>query len=574
MSKADDRSADDADGTTSPEMLPPSSPVIEITATPPEGPEVQPAPPGGLKKTAVSGALWIGIGFGASYLVRIVSSMILTRLLVPQVYALMDIAMVFIQGLHMFADVGIGTSVIHSPRGDETNFLNTAWTMQILRGLVLWAATALIAWPVAALYDQPVLLYLMPAIGSTGFLDGLAATAVFTLRRRLARAHLVILELTSSVLGTCLTVAWVWWVRPDVWGFVVGSVATGILFTGLSHLALPGPRNRLRWDRSSVHELLGFGKWVFFSTIITFLAFQADRLILPKLSGLWLFGIYGRALSLAGIATGLMSTLSTQLVFPLYSRLRHQGRDIRNSFTRVHASAASFGAVLVTGMIGAGPDAVRVLYGSLFEQSGWMLQFLAVGAWFQILEGTTGASLMALGQPRSVTLANASRLLALPVVVPGGFFLGQFLGIGGPQGGGFVGMLIGFILADFIRYLMTIRMARQQGLSAVRYDIALSVGIALIGLAAVEVTDLLWAQPLQPEFLGAVRADFVGSLAVAPQAPFPESVPWASWVTLRLKDWRLLLGRLATAGGIVLGAWAVLFLLWRERERRRWRKVS
>ena len=67
--------------------------------------------------------------------------MILTRLLVREVYALMDVTMVFLQGLHMFADVGIGTSIVQSKRGDDRDFLNTAWTVQVLRGLVLWGAT-------------------------------------------------------------------------------------------------------------------------------------------------------------------------------------------------------------------------------------------------------------------------------------------------------------------------------------------------------------------------------------------------------------------------------------------------
>src|SRR5262249_11473145 len=159
------------------------------------------APAPSVQKAAIGGAMWIGVGFGGMYVLRLVSSMILTRLLVPQVYALMDVAMVFIQGLHMFADVGIGTSIVQSGRGDDPEFLDTPWSLQIVRGLILWGLTALIAWPVAAFYDKPELIVLMPLIGSTAAIDGFCSTSLFTLRRRLLRGRIVALEVGTTMIG-------------------------------------------------------------------------------------------------------------------------------------------------------------------------------------------------------------------------------------------------------------------------------------------------------------------------------------------------------------------------------------
>jgi O-antigen/teichoic acid export membrane protein len=507
---------------------------VPAAATAPDLPAPANEPPRpSLRRDAMSGAMWIGVGFGTMYMLRLVSSVILTRLVLPETYALMDVAMVFIQGLHMFSDVGIGTSIVQSKHGDDPDFLNTAWTLQILRGLVLWTATALIAWPVAAFYGKPVLMFLMPAVGVTALLDGLNATSVHTLHRRLVRGPLVAMEVGTAIAGTCVTIAWVWLVVPhvwgsvpshrvtvsavgtigqlplngwgyvagglvtaadvaqrdllstlNVWGFVAGSLVTSLVFLGLSHVVLPGPRNRLHWNRVAVRELLTFGKWIFVSTIITFLAFQADRLIVPKLSGFAVMGIYGRALSLTVIATGLMSTFATQLVFPLYSRLQHEGKDIRSKFIEVHTRAAAFAALLVAGMLSAGPAAVGTLYGDAYKEAGWMLRLLAVGAWFQMLEGTTGASLLTLGQPRAVTFSNASRLIGVLVFVPLGWWLGGLVGPDGDMGGPFIGMVGGFIAADFVRYLVVVWMAHLNGMSAVKYDFAMALLILAVSPAA------------------------------------------------------------------------------------------
>src|SRR5262249_34947830 len=155
---------------------------------------------------------------------------------------------------------------------------------------------------------------------------------------------------------------WMMYVDASVWAFVIGSLVTSLINMTLTHVLLPGVRNRFRWEPAAVHDLFHFGKWVFFSTLITFLAFQAERIIMPKAAGTEVAGIFDRALSLASIATGLMSMFATQLVFPVYSRLHQTGRDIRGHFRQVHTSAAAFAALLVSGLLASGPSLIRGFY--------------------------------------------------------------------------------------------------------------------------------------------------------------------------------------------------------------------
>src|SRR5205085_6082676 len=86
------------------------------------------------------------------------------------------------------------------------------------------------------------------------------------------------------------------------------------------------------WDAGAARELIHFGKWVLVGTMITFLAFQAERLIVSRAGGPELMGVFGRALALAGIATGIISTLATQLIFPAYSKMHQAGQEIRTNF--------------------------------------------------------------------------------------------------------------------------------------------------------------------------------------------------------------------------------------------------
>src|SRR5205823_683589 len=106
---------------------------VELSLPPAPPPEaVEKAPPS-LKKAVLSTAAWTAAGFGTLLLFRFASNAILTYLLDPKVFGLMMLVNVFIVGLHMFTDIGTGLSVIRSPRGDDPDFLNTAWTIQVLR---------------------------------------------------------------------------------------------------------------------------------------------------------------------------------------------------------------------------------------------------------------------------------------------------------------------------------------------------------------------------------------------------------------------------------------------------------
>ena len=109
--------------------------------------------PGGpfLKRALITSGAWTMVGWFVMQVLRFGSNLILTRLLFPEAFGLMSLVIVFIVGLHMFSDVGIGPSLVQSKRGDDPDFYNTVWTIQILRGLGLWLISVLVAWPASLL---------------------------------------------------------------------------------------------------------------------------------------------------------------------------------------------------------------------------------------------------------------------------------------------------------------------------------------------------------------------------------------------------------------------------------------
>jgi O-antigen/teichoic acid export membrane protein len=352
-----------------------------------------------VKQLAVRGAVWTIASYGLSQVLRLGSNLILTRLLVPEMFGLMSLVYVFITALHLFSDVGIGTSLIQNKRGEEPDFLNTAWTLQVCRGLILWFCTLLLAWPIAHLYQQPQFLWLIPVVGLGTVISGFNSTSVFTLNRNMAFGQLAIFELSGQSIGIVVMIVWAW-LSPTIWAILMGSFASQILQLVWSHYWNSGSPNRLIWNQEVVKEILSLGKWIFVSTALTFFAEQADRLILGKLLTLDVLGVYGVALNLADIPRSITLALSGKVMFPAITKLVDQPREIlRAKILKNRQPILIALAVGLTLLVSFGDVAIKILYDDRYIQAAWMLPILALGIWPRVLCNTgIESALFAIGK--------------------------------------------------------------------------------------------------------------------------------------------------------------------------------
>jgi O-antigen/teichoic acid export membrane protein len=200
-----------------------------------------------IKKLALRGAIWTIAGYGAGQLIRLVSNPILASFLDPSVLGLNSLMSVFIMGLALFSDVGLGPSIIQNKHGDEPAFYNTAWTMQIIRAFLLWMGCIAIAYPVYTLYSSEphadLIIVLLPIIGFSLFLSGFESTAVFTLNRHMETAKINLFGLFNQLVSTGIVLTWSFLTR-DIWALVLSGVATQTISVLVSHRLIPSIKNR------------------------------------------------------------------------------------------------------------------------------------------------------------------------------------------------------------------------------------------------------------------------------------------------------------------------------------------
>ncbi len=325
------------------------------------------------------GSILTVLQFGSGNVIRLVSNLILTRLLFPEAFGLMALVQVVTAGLAMFSDIGLHASLIQNKRAEEPAFFNTAWTIQILRGLVLAGATVLISPYVADFYDEPMLAELLPVAALTAVVAGFRPTKVVTVNRNMQLGRLTVIDICNQIVSLALTILLVWW-TGTVWGLVYGMVLGAVIRNISLRLFLPGVGNRLCWEWSAVRELIGFGKYIFISTFASFVVQNADKAILGRFITIDALGVYTIALTFASIPRMLIRSLTWRIVFPLYSK-RRPDQDLEDRRKIFRARYAMTGVVMLGSvlLVVFGKPLIEFLYDPRYYDAAPMTILVAIG---------------------------------------------------------------------------------------------------------------------------------------------------------------------------------------------------
>ncbi len=420
-------------------------------------------------------------GYGMGQALRLASNLILTRLLFPEAFGLMALVAVIMQGLAMFSDVGVSPAIMQSKRGDDQKFLDTAWTIQVMRGVMLWAFACIIAIPVAGLYQEPLLAWILPCAGISLLISGFNPTRIDTANRHLLLGRLTGLDLIAQASGIVIAVILAWYLH-SVWALVISGIASSSILLALYNLYLPGQRNHFHWERKSADELIGFGKWIFLSTICGFLYMQGDKLLLGKYLPLDQFGIYNIGFFLASFPLLMGGVMTRKVLIPVY-RERPPIESVENfrklqkmRFLLTAAMFALTGAVSLAGVV-----LINLMYDPRYAMAGAVVVLIAAMQIPQMLVLTYEQAALAAGDSRRFFVLSAARAVLTLGCLVGGLALG-----------GLFGALIGQGVAGLAAYPFVVWMARHVGAWDPKHDLVYAaVGGGIIAIALwVNASDL------------------------------------------------------------------------------------
>ena len=414
-----------------------------------------------------SGSIWMLSGQVGGNLLRFVSNLVLTHLLLRSCFGQQALIISFVQLLELLTDVGVWIAVVQSPRGAEPRFLNTVWTVQVLRGICLFVVACLVAPVYASYYGDPGLAPLIYVSAVSLLLGGVGSARMLLLRRRMAARPLVLTDLGAQVVGAAASVgiASIW---PSTMALVLGGLAAATLRLIVSYM-LPGPRDRFAWDSDALRQILRIGIWTFINTLLSFLAMQ-DRLVFGKLVSQEDLGVYYIAWMIASVPAGIVAGMSWTLLLPLVSSHVRSGVGFAAKVLRARRPLLLLGGWSLSGLCAGGPLITDFIYPDGYTGAGFLLQCVAVSLWLGVvLEQTRAAILISISRLVWTCAGSLTKLAGIFVLVP--LCYARW---------GFDGAVVGYVCAELPRLVTTWWLSRRSGVSGFRQDVGLS-GVFAVG---------------------------------------------------------------------------------------------
>jgi len=403
-----------------------------------------------IKRAATTGTVWVTMLRFSTFPLRLLSTILLTRWLAPEVFGIAVFLSSVTTGVAMFMDLGLNDCVIRSENYKDERFLHTAWTLQFFRGIVIWLVGSLLSVPLAAMYGHPELAELIVYSLFIVVLSGFASGRDRIYKRNLDLRPIAYVEFLFLVGQILATIGFVFYLR-SVWGIIFGSYVAVMVRVFFSYALLKGLWPRFMMDRQHIPELLTFGKWALLSSPVTYLVNQFFVIVFPVYFSFAVVGLFSLAYKFIEIVNSLLNSVLSQVLFPLFVR----ARDIKDSVSTKRAvtyykilctlPVCAFGSILIV----ISRDLIMFLYDARYHSSADMIAPLAI---FMMLQAIGWQHLFSLlkaeGYVRfTVYFRVLYLLLMLTPALYGGAEGSVFIVLWGCAGVGFVLFFVGQALS-------------------------------------------------------------------------------------------------------------------------------
>jgi lipopolysaccharide exporter len=377
-----------------------------------------------IRTRLANGAIWVATARGLTNLFAFLSTLVLARLLTPADFGLVALATTMLAVLSALTELSLANALVHHV--EPTNeHLNTAWSLNMMRGVLIGLLFCAIADPIASLYKDPRLMPIMIVLGLTSIMSGATNPKIVMFARNLVFRQDFILTVLSKFAGflTALVAALIY---RSYWALVIGSVTTQLSTILLSYLICPYlPRASLR----HASDLWSYSVWLWLGGIVNTLNWKSDQLLIGGSLGPADLGYYTMGDNLAAMPTREATAPLVQTLFPVFARLRSDPPKLRRAYCSTQTFLSAVALPIAIGCALIAEPLVSLTMGEKWLPAVPVIQVLSCVYGLQTLSTAVQPLAMAQGRTRRLFGRDFLNLIIrLPTVIIG-LLLGGITGI-------------------------------------------------------------------------------------------------------------------------------------------------
>jgi len=367
-----------------------------------------------LSQRVVRGGFWVFLLRITQQLFNFVRLVILARILSPNDFGLMGIALLTMATLDTFSQTGFQQALIQK-KEDIKPYLDSAWTVLVLRGFILFAILFFIAPFAASFFNAPEARPIIQVIGFAVLFQAFTNIGVIYFQKELEFNKQFIYQISGTLADFAVAISAALILR-SVWALVFGLLVGNAVRCFVSYLIHPY-RPHLSFDLEKIKELFSFGKWVLGSSILVFLITQGDDIFVGKLLGATALGFYQMAYRISNIPATEITHVISQVTFPAYSKLQDNIPKLREAYLKV-LQVTAFLSFPIAGLIFVlAPEFTKIFLGEKWMPMVPAMQVLVLAGLIRSIAATSGPVFKAVGKMQVDTELQIVRFIVLAVSI-------------------------------------------------------------------------------------------------------------------------------------------------------------
>lgn len=357
-------------------------------------------PPVGLSGKVIRGSAYIFSLKAFAKVLGMIRLIILARLLAPEDFGIVGIAVLALAVVETFSQTGFQTALIQKNNRIEP-YLDTAWTAAVLRGILLFLVLYTAAPALARFFEAPDAVAVVRVIATTSALAGFINIGIYYFQKELQFRKHFVYEISSIAAELVIAVILAFILR-NYWALVGGGIAGAATRLLMSYILHPyRPKVNFNWKHFI--ELFRFGRWVASSNILVFAVNRGDDLFIGKFAGAASLGFYQVAFTLGNLPTTEVTSVLSQVTFPAYAKLQNDRNRVRLAYTRVLKATAMVCLPMAAFIIVLSDSFTYLFLGAQWLPIVPVVKILAVAGAIRSIGATAGPVFLSLNRPQYLT---------------------------------------------------------------------------------------------------------------------------------------------------------------------------
>lgn len=285
----------------------------------------------GYAKTVLKGLTWMAILRVCIRSIAVVKNVFLARLLSPEQFGIFGISLLILALTEVLTDTGVNVLLIQE-KNDINQYINSAWSVSIIRGLLIGTVIFLSAPAVAHFFNTPSSVPIIRLISLAPLMRGFINPSEVKYQKNMNFKKEFFFKFPILAVDTAMSIIMAFVLHKAI--CIVIGLLSGIILELVLSFILTRPIPRFGININYIKKIISRGKWVTFGGIFNYLFHNLDNIVVGKILGATALGLYQMAYSIAMLTITEVSDVFSRVTFPLYAKISEDKQRLTKAFIK------------------------------------------------------------------------------------------------------------------------------------------------------------------------------------------------------------------------------------------------